>query len=292
MIFLLYLLSSLLIVSGLFVVLPSPHNERVRQIRVTFGFEQVKAQAQAAGMKLEVKHYLLLLALSMSVGVVIALLTHNWIFIGFGVGISIIVPKIWISHVKYKKRREILMNLPGNLRLLTSKLRVCKSMLKSLEASLPLMNGVTTASFERLYQSLQIGIDLQTAIKKIKQEIHFKQLDDYCEKVLMGEKDGYHNRVIQSMRETIDDIYADTQLLKEMDIKNRKKQGEVYWLFTLFFGFVYLFRYMELQLAEQLGSSLTLDTLFGQLLIVSMATTALIGLWKKDTYLRLNLDDL
>jgi hypothetical protein len=292
MIFLLYLLSSLLIACGLFVMLSSPQHERVRQIRMTFGFEQVKAQAQAAGMKLEIKHYLLLLALSMSTGVVIALLTQNWLFIGFGVGISIIVPKIWISHVKYKQRREVLINLPGNLRLLTSKLPDCKSMQKSLETALPLMNGVTTVSFERLYQSLQLGVDLQTAINKIKQEINFRQFDDFCEKVLSGEKDGYHNRVVESMRETIDDIYADMHLLKEMDIKNRKKQGEVYWLFTFFFGFVYLFRFMEVQLAEQLRQSLTLDTIFGQLLIVSMAITAIIGLWKKDNYLRLNLDDL
>ncbi|MEK5163178.1 hypothetical protein NYE69_12675 [Paenibacillus sp. FSL R5-0527] len=291
-ILLLYLLSGFVIAWGLSFWLPPVVNARVRRLRFTFGFDQTQADAQALGIQLKAKHFALLITISVGVGVVIAYLTKNTLFVAFGVGLGFIVPKIILSQIRYRRRKEVLLNLPGNCRLFTSKLRDCKSVQKALEMSIPVMNGVTAPLFEKAYQSLRLGVDLLTVLERMKSEIRFKQFDDFCEKILMGSRDGFHARVIEGIRETIDDIYEDMQLLQEMDIKNQRKRLEVYGVFGGCFALPYLFRYMESQMAQELGQTITLDTWIGKILIVSMAIVTLIGLWKKDAYLRLNLDEL
>ncbi|GIP61131.1 type II secretion system F family protein [Paenibacillus woosongensis] len=289
----LYLLSGFVVAIALVSCLPQvTHHNRGRRLRLAFGFEQTQAAAEDIGIHLNWKHYLGLITFAFSIGVGIAILTKNVLFIILGIGISFVAPKIMISQVKYQRRKEMLLNLPGNLRLLTSKLRDCKSLQKALEMSIPLMQGITAETFERAHKSLQLGVDVSTVVMRMKKEIRFKQFDDYCEKLLMGSRDGFHSRVIDGTRETIDDIYDDMQLLQKMDIKNKRKRLEAYLIFGLCFTFPYLFRYMESEMAKEIGQVITLDTLIGQLLIVSMAFVSLLGIWKRDTYLRLNLDDL
>ncbi|GIP08846.1 hypothetical protein J1TS5_10160 [Paenibacillus macerans] len=289
---LLYVLSGFFVALGLSFWLPPVSSTRVRRLRITFGLDQTQAEAQALGIRLKAKHFALLITISLGAGVVIANLTKNALFVAFGVGLGFIVPKIILSQIRYRRRKEVLLNLPGNCRLFTSKLRDCKSVQKALEMSLPVMNGVTAPFFEKAYQSLRLGVDLPTVLERLKAEVSFKQFDDFCEKILMGSRDGFHARVIEGIRETIDDIYEDMQLLQEMDIKNQRKRLEVYVIFGFCFTFPYLFRYMESQMAQEMGQAITLDSWIGKILIVSMAIVALVGLWKKDAYLRLNLDDL
>ncbi|NOU81592.1 hypothetical protein GC101_22275 [Paenibacillus sp. LMG 31459] len=287
----LLLAAGLLVSFGLFSLLPAA-SSRSRQLRIAFGFEQTQAEAKAAGIHLEWRNYVQILSISLVIGAGVAYWTANIWFVGVGVAMGVIVPKMIISAVKFKRRKEVLLNLPGNLRLLSSKFRDCKSLQKSLEMSLPVMSGVTVPYFEQMYASLRIGIDVPTVLEQMKQVVQFKKFDDFCEKVMAGNKDGFHARSVEGIRESIADIASDMHLLQEIDIENEKKRMEPFVVFGISLLFPFLFGYLESQLVLEFKAATTLQTGLGKLLLASMIVSVMIGLWKKDSLLRLNLDDL
>lgn len=257
-----------------------------------FGFEQLNQEASSAGIKFKLQHYVAVIVISIALGAVVGYYTNNFLYTIAGLAVGMIVPRIVIDTYKYNRRRDTLLNIPGNARLLVSKLSDCKSLEKALAMSIPLMTGPTRPIFERLHTALQLKVPVDRALLQIQREIKFKKFDELAEKFLMGYKDGYHARSIQSIRKTIEEITADARLLQEVDMKNKDARMMPYLNFLLCFGFPFLCWYMELQLAEEISQVLTLDTPIGKIAMASMTVTAVIGLWKKDKYLRLNLDGL
>lgn len=291
---LMYLLSGLLLSWGLFNFFFKRSSSQVKsdRLRGMFGFEEVSKDALAVGVSLKLKHYLLIIALGVAVGSIIGYYTRNILFIGIGFTVGFIIPRMIIGSIKYNRRREVLINLPGNLRLLVSKLRDCKSIQKSLEMSLPIMTGATKPIFERLYQSLLLDIPLEQALARTKKEVRFRKFDDLCEKILMGHKDGFHTRSVEVIRKNIEEIITDAQLLVEVEIKNKQERIKPYITYSLCFGLVGMCVYMETQLVSVLSAQLTLSTIIGKIFISTMILTTCIGFWKKEKFLRLNLDEL
>ncbi|ULO07138.1 hypothetical protein H1230_30085 [Paenibacillus sp. 19GGS1-52] len=287
----LLLIAGLLISFGIFSFLPVA-TSRSKRLRIAFGFEKTQAEAKAAGIRLEWRNYVQILGISFGLGAGVAYWTANIWFVGVGVAMGIIIPKMIISTVKFNRRKEVLMNLPANLRLLSSKFRDCKSLQKSLETSLSMMSGVTVPLFEQMFVSLRIGLDVPTALDQMKQAVQFKKFDDFCEKVMAGNKDGFHARSVEGIRESITDMASDMQLLQEIDLENEKKRMEPFVVFGISLIFPFLFGYLESQLVAEFKAATTLQTGIGKLLLASMIVSVMIGLWKKDKLLRLNLDDL
>lgn len=278
---------------GLSLFLPRVgKSEKATRLRMTFGFESARSQASELGINISVKHYIFSTLSSLVVGCGIAYLTNNVLFVVIGAVISFIVPKMVFSMIRYKQRREILLNLPSNLRLLASKFRDCKSLVKSLEMSLPIMNGVTKPIFQEMYNSLALNVSIQVTLEKAKMEVNFGKFDDLCEKITMGNQDGFNSRVVEGIRETIDDITFDIQLLKNMDVENRKKRFNVYVIFGGCLSLPFFFALFENEVAREFGTIITLESIVGKILISTMILVTLVGLYKRDKYLRLNLDDL
>ncbi|MGG4108823.1 hypothetical protein AAXB25_33515 [Paenibacillus lautus] len=292
--FVLYLVSGLLLSWGLFTTFSqqSKVKKKSERLRSMFGFEEVSNAALAAGITLRLKHYLLIIVVGLIIGGVCSYYTNNILFIGIGFASGMVVPRIIIESIKYNRRKEVLINLPGNLRLLISKLRDCKSLQKSLETSLPLMTGATKPIFEKLYQALLLDVPIEHALKQAQQEIRFRKFDDLCEKLLMGHKDGYHARSIATIRDNINEIVWDSQLLVEVDMKNKMERMKPYLTFGLCFGIVLICAFMEGELVNSFSMKISLNTIPGKIFIATMILTAVLGLWKKEKYLRLNLDAL
>jgi len=265
---------------------------RTKRLRIAFGFESTQAAARAAGIQLQGRHYMHILACSAVVGTLTAFFTHNIWFMGVGVAGGVIITKMIISNVRFRRRKEQLMNLPANLRLMASKLRDCKSVQRSLEMSLPMMGGATLPLFADMYSSLQLGVDLPTALEKIRHTMGYKKFDDLSEKLLSGHREGFHARAVEGIRESIEDISSDMNLLEEIDIENTKKRMEPFIVFSFSLMLPFLFGYMESQLAHQFQRATTMQSGFGKLVLASMIVAVMVGLWQKDNLLRLNLDDL
>lgn len=291
--YILFLAAGLITAFGIFRFFPSTRKfKKMKNVESLFGFGKIQNQANDLGLNFKFKHYLSLLLVAIILGAVFAWLTKNILFVVVGGVTGFFLPKIIFSRIRYKKRRELLLNLPGNLRLLASKFRDCKSLQKSLEMSLPVMSGETKSAFERLHRSLQLGVDVNTALQNIRGEIQFKKFDDLCGKIIMGNRDGFHARVVESIRESIDDLSADIQLLQNLEIENRQKIVAMYGTIIFCWGLVFMFAFMEGQIVHEFGSTLTLKQISGKILACTMFSISLLTVVFKDKFLRLNLDNL
>lgn len=275
---------------GLAVHIFLPKTERFtsqKQLMKMIGYSAVQKNAKAVGVNIKLKQYLILIAVSLAVGYTIAVLTNNPLFIIVGGLLSFFVPKYVISMISYGKRRDMLMDLPHNLRLLASKFRDSKSLEKSLQTSLPMMSGSTKPIFEQLYGSLKVGIELSVALREVQDQLRFKKFDDLCDKLIDGNRAGYTTRSVESIRETIDDISFDIRLLKDLDIQNKSKRMAVHVIVGMCWAFPFLFAYMESQTA-----TVTLNEPIGKFLLCTMFITSLVTYLMRDKYMRLNLNNI
>ena len=284
----LVLLGTVCMVLALHLLLPKTSNriDRNRLMNI-IGYSTVQKNALSIGWHLKIRDYLLLISGSFFTGYLIGLLTGNNLFVFAGGLLSFFVPKYIISMVRYRKRKEALMDLPHNLRLMASKFRDSKSLQKSLENSLPIMSGVTKSVFITLYRSLEIGIEAQVALKEAQKELNFRKFDDLCDKLIDGNRSGFTSRSVESIRETIDDIAFDIQILQDLDIQNRRKRFNVHIIVGLCWTFPFLFAYLESQITNP-----TIQDPIGKILLVTMFLVSLMTYLMRDKYLRLNLDDL
>jgi len=270
----------------------SSEGSKVSRLGKMFGFEQLHSEANSVGIKFKLHHYIAIIAISITLGALVGYYTENFLYTISGLAVGLIVPRIGIDTYKYNRRRDTLLNLPSNARLLVSKLSDCKSLEKALEMSIPLMTGPTKPIFERLHTALKLKVPVERALLVTQGEIKFKKFDELAEKFLMGYSDGYTAKSIQSIRKTIEEITQHARLLQEVDMKNKNDRMMPYINFALCFGFPFLCWYMESQLSNEISQVLTLDSPVGKIGMASMVVSAVIGLWKKDKYLRLNLDGL
>ncbi|WP_348622609.1 type II secretion system F family protein [Paenibacillus polymyxa] len=277
---------------GLVSLLPKPvatRRQRIRKARDLFGLEQTQKRAKLLGFNFNLKHYVLMLMVSTGAGLAVSFFLKNMLFIGVGAVLGFLLPKIFLSAVEYRRRRETLMNLPTNLRMLSSKLLECKSVEASLERSIPLMTGITKPHFEHLYDSLRLGIGLESLLNDMKAKIRFQKFDDLCEKLLTGSKDGFHEKAIDGIKESIEDIQGDIHHLKKLDIENANKIMMMYVTIVAIWSMLIVFSYME---HEAEVFQLTVDTLLGKIIVACMSILTLITLLMKDKFLRLNLNKL
>lgn len=289
---LLYLIPGLLIALGLVSFLPAPRASgvRSRQLRLTFGFKDAQERASKLGINFKVGQYIVLICISVVVGALIAYITNNIFFIVVGISAAFFMPQIFISTLEHRRRREIIANLPVNLRLLVSKFREAGSLQRSLELSMDVMHGVTKPYFYRLYGSLELGIPPEIALDGLRKEIRYRRFNDVCDKILSGMRDGFHKRSVDVIRQSIKDMQSDTQLLNSLDINNRSKIMTMYIIVLTSWLFPILFTYLESQSVT--GQVPTVQTLFGKIMLASMAVTSLLTLLGKNKYLQLNFQNL
>lgn len=266
---------------------PSQHSHERARLMNIMGFTSVQKTAATIGWQFKLRDYLILLGLSIFSGYLIAVFTGNYLFVIVGVALCFFVPRYVVSTIQYKRRKEILLDLPHNLRLLCSKFRDCKSLQRSLEASLPLMSGVTKPTFMKLYQSLELGIDSTIALREAQNELRFQKFNDLCDKLIMGNREGFHTRTVESIRETITDISSDITILQDLDMQNKRKRFNVHVVVVISWCFPFMFAYME----SQIGTP-TLETPIGKILLVSLFFVSLVTYLMRDKYLSLNLNDL
>jgi len=259
-------------------------NERLLHL---IGYRTLEKQAQQMGWKMKLRDYGCFLFIAIIMGYGVSVISGNYMYIFFAGLLGFCIPKYLLSHLQYRKRRDILLNLPANLRLWASQFADCKSVVKSLDRALPMMNGVTEPVFQRLLQALKIDTPLHIALRRMQTEIRFRKFDDFCDRLRMGEQQAFHRGTIESLREIIDDLTYDIRILNELDIQNKKKRFHVHVIVVIVWFMPFLFSYMESQIATS-----TLTEPLGKILLGTMAVTTMYTYFKRDQYLRLNVNEL
>jgi hypothetical protein len=291
---LLVVLSGLLMSFGMISFIPTTSSPvSINNIRRYLGFEEAQQKAQSIGMALHFRHYLILSIVSLGLGCGLAYWMGNIYFLGTAIVMAFFIPRSIIEDIKYRKRKDILFNVVPNLRQLISQFADSKSLLLALERSIPAMMGSTKPAFEELYEMLRVGIKLETALIPIKNKISFNKFDDFCDKLISAEVDGYHEQSINSMKSVVKNLSQDIQYLKEIAISNRNKILAIYSFFALAWMMPYLCAYMELQMVKQIHGSLSIHAVSGEILITLMGiVTVLAMFYYKNLWMRINFDQL
>lgn len=266
---------------------------QINRIQQMFGFEQAKQDAQSIGITLKWSHYIALSLLSVAAGLGLAYLMKNPFFISVALLMGYVVPRSILMDLRYRKRRETLFNVVPNLRQLVAQFRDSRSLQQALRRSLPIMTGQTKEVFTELYRNLTVGKTVERALEPIRAQIRFSKFNSFCDKVISSEVDGYHEENITTLQDIITEMTEDIQYLKELEIENRNKILMIFVIFALAWGIVYLCAYMEMQLAQQIGTSLSIHSTFGECVMSFMGIVTVLGIFVyKNKWMRMNFDKI
>jgi len=237
------------------------------------------------GVNLSKKESLAISLGSVLVGILIAYLLHNYFFLAVGMTLSYMLPRYIFSKLKRNHRQKILFELPDNLRVFTSKLNDFPSVLAALEQSVPDMYGETKEYFYDMLTDLKTGFSLDSALSDIKQKIQIKRFDDFAEKLQVAEEQGFHERAIQSLKETAREMTEDNLILKDLQIKAKKDMRNLYVITIMAWVLP-----ITLSTVNTDNSNVYLDTVYGQAYITLFVLITLYSIVKAEDYISLNLD--
>ncbi|NHN34888.1 type II secretion system F family protein [Paenibacillus agricola] len=252
-----------------------------------FGYDKIKKEAETAGISLNFKEFMMIVILSASVGLIIAVLIGNLFFIAVGIFLSFMLPKFIVMKIKTRKRKNILFELPDSMKMYTSKLIDFPSLERALEMALPDFNGESRVFFEKALKGLKLNLPAEQVFKELNKEVRVKKFNDFTDKLLMANREGFHLRSIESLKETNRSLSYDVKLIKGIDLKNKQKYQKLYAMIVLAWAMPAILSTMNTG-----NGNVFLNTLHGQIYIVVFFIITIFCVIKGDEYLTLNLEDL
>jgi Flp pilus assembly protein TadB len=289
------LFSSIFIVwlVALFLLLPVPKKVNTYKSFNTYnlaqilGYEKVKEEAESFGWSLNTKEFIQIAVAALGVGLLVSLLTGNIFFIIVGIVLSFSLPRFIVIKIKKQRRISILLELPDNLKLLTSKLMDYSSVQLALKSAIEDMDGQTKHIFRKMYQSLEINMPLETVLSEAIAQIRIQKFNDFAEKLIMANSEGFHEESIKSLKETIENMSDDIKEIKKLEIKSKSEKKKIY----IAIAGSWLMPFILAGLSSD-NANVFLSSLHGKIFIVSFFVATLYVIGKGDDYLSLNLDEL
>jgi Flp pilus assembly protein TadB len=288
----LYLFVFLVWFIALILILPKPIRKRTYKkqtwdIAQILGYEKVKREAESFGWNLNSKEFTQIVMASVGVGILTALLTGNIFFIVVGVALSFSLPRYIVIKIKKKKRLEILVELPDNLKLLTSKLMDYTSIQQALQAALEDMEGETKTIFQKMHSSLELNLPVDSILMEVAHEVKIRRFNDFAEKLVMANSEGFHEEAIKSLKETIDTISEDINEIKKLEIRSKSEKKKMYIVIVASWFMPFILSFLSSD-----NANVFLKSIHGQLFIISFFLSTIYVIAKGDDYLSLNLDEL
>ncbi|OAB30517.1 type II secretion system F family protein [Paenibacillus macquariensis] len=288
----LYAILPVIWIIALNVALPKIENTNIykkksEKLSGFLGYQKIHKDAADAGVQLNKKEFILITLGSIAIGIIITIVLKNYFFLAVGMTLSYMLPRYFVSKLKRNRRQKILFELPGNLKLLTSKLIDFPSVQSALEQSVNDMHGETKTFFEEMLADLKTGFSVESALIEMKRKTCIKRFDDFAEKLLMADEQGFHDRSIHSLKETGRDMTADNLVLKEMQIKAKKDMRNLYIVTILSWAMPTV-----LSSVNTNNSNVFLDTQYGQIYIVFFVLVTLYSIIKAEDFVSLNLDEI
>lgn len=252
------------------------------------GYEKVRQEAESFGWRINFREFIYLVVGSFIVGFLLAIFIGNFFFVAVGIVMGFMVPRYIVVKIKKSKRMGILQDLPDTLSLFTSRLGDFPSIQRSLEVALPEMKGrVTESIYTQALRGLQIGFPVDKVLDEMSTQIKIRKFNDFAEKLMMANTEGFNHRSISSLNQTIKEIAEDIKEIESLKIKSRKEKRSLAMIILLSWIMPIILSFLNSG-----NANIFLDTAYGQIFIVSFFITTLYTIMKGDDYLSLNLDEL
>ena len=279
------------VISAVFLAvwLPDAARKTIRygSLARIFGYEKIRQEAIDAGWSLTRKEFAAILISSVAVVGLIAVLTGNYFFVALGIALMFTLPRAIVLRIKRANRRRTLFDLPPNLRLFIAKLSDFGNAQKALENAMPEMDGVTKPIFEAACNKLRVGMPLDRVLDEWVHDLKIRKLEDFAERLKLAAVEGYHRRSLDSLKETVAEIDEDITAIKTLDIEAKSKKRQLFLISVMSWAMPLLMSFMNNN-----NGNVYLNTVYGQIFIVSFAASTLYAIGKGSDYLSLNLDEL
>ncbi|WP_411347078.1 hypothetical protein [Paenibacillus sp. WLX2291] len=285
---------TLLVIWGISFVLPkrTSFGEKKRFWHVQLGILSTTRKGSELGLEWSVFHYVAMGICGFAIGALLVLLTHHVLLILVGVIAGWVIPTLVMEDVMYRRKRRVLMSCVPNLRLLTSKLQEGGSLEYALDITVPLMNGATKPIFLEMLQIISIDRgEPARALQYLKQQLTFRRIEDLCEKLLLGRSEGYSFRMVRSIAKTVDDISLDILDIQEVELVNQRKRWNMITLHLMLWTLPFLFRWMEMNMADTVAMTLSMNTFFGQALLAALCVNTLFAILYLNRLTRFDMRD-
>lgn len=266
--------------------------ERKRFWQMQLGTFTVKRRGSELGLEWSLLHYVCMIGSGLAVGAILVWWTHNVLLILVGIVASWVIPTLIAEDIMYRRKRRVLISCVPNLRLLTSKLQEGGSLEYALSSTVPLMNGVTKPIFEQMLQIISIDRgEPQRALHYLKQQLTFRRIEDLCEKLIIGRSEGFTFRMARSIGKTVDDISLDILDIQEVELINQKKRWNMITLHLMLWTLPFLFKFMEMNMADTVSMTLSMNTFLGQILLAALSVNTLMALLYLNRLTRFDMRD-
>lgn len=290
---LLNLLGTVLICFAIGVMLPkqSKRTKQLQNMRLLLGYQKAAEQGDELGLKVKPWHYALILSICIVLGGAIGYFTNNILLVSVGVIAGFSIPKIVMEDLIYKRKRNVLINVVPNLRLLTAQLLEGGSLIRALELSLPAMSGATLPLFKDMHEKLRLKNEEEDVLEHFQAELGFSRIGDLCEKLVYGKSEGYHSKAVDSIRKTIDEINLDIQDIQKIEIENKMRRQQMILLLFLVWAFPFIFAWFESNMISISGGQLTIETIYGKILLAVLGVNTLLGILYLNRWTRFDMRD-
>lgn len=285
---------SLLVVYAVSIFLPQRTRlgERKRFWQMQLGTFTVKRRGSELGLEWSLFHYVCMIGSGLAVGAILVWLTHNVLLILVGVVAGWVIPTLITEDIIYRRKRRVLISCVPNLRLLTSKLQEGGSLEYALSNTVPLMNGVTKPIFAQMLQLISIDRgEPERALRYLKQQLTFRRIEDLCEKLMIGRNEGFTFRMARSIAKTVDDISLDILDIHEVELINQKKRWNTITLHLMLWTLPFLFKFMEMNMADTVSMTLSMNTFLGQTLLAALSVNTLLAVLYLNRLTRFDMRD-
>ncbi|MDN4617671.1 hypothetical protein QCD85_06145 [Paenibacillus sp. PsM32] len=252
----------------------------------------MKRRGAELGLEWSFFHYGCMVTCGLGVGAILVWLTQNILLIIVGVVAGWVVPTLVMEDIIYRRKRRVLMSCVPNLRLLTSKLQEGGSLEYALDITVPLMNGATKPIFLEMLKIISIDRgEPGRALHYLKQQLTFRRIEDLCEKLLLGRNEGYSFRMVRSIAKTVDDISLDILDIQEVELVNQRKRWNMITLHLMLWTLPFLFKWMELNMADTVAMTLSMNTFLGQGLLAALSVNTLFAVLFLNRLTRFDMRD-
>lgn len=196
-----------------------------------FGYQKISKEAKEAGIDITPKDFLILILISATICIILTIIIKSIIFIVAGAIVGFFIPRLIFRKIKYHKRKNLLYELPSNMKMLVAKLKDFNSVERALGVALPDMYGETKIHFERAYHGLVVKEPIADVMREWNQSIRINKFTDFTDKLLIATEQGFHEKTLSSLKESIENIGFDVQLIKKEETKTKKVSTVIhgYW---------------------------------------------------------------
>lgn len=266
---------------------PTEYRIRADALARALGLQKVQHKAQCSDVEMTAGIYISLVIGSFMIGLLISIVSGNYFFIALGVLLGYTVPLHLMKVSQRNRRNELLFEVPEYLKIMTSKLLDFSNASYAMNEALEDYNGSMKKMMQEAADSLRLGFSLETVLTELKAKIRLRRFDEFADKLLAAEVNGYTERAVASLKATIRGMGEDAVYVKKLQIQAKAEMKSTYVQALLILCLPILLSFVNTN-----SVNIFTGTLLGQIYITFLVGVIMFCILKKYDCLSLNLNEL